>query len=300
MQKIVVTQNLDLLPDQVARLQKLGDVTIYNEFAKDYDAWIKRVEGFDIICTGKFGFKQKIYKLKNVFVSLPFVGTGWIDTAKTAANNVIISRCPGCISEWIVMMLLACLRRLPYYLNALELPKGVMPVSDRGASHAVVAILGAGNIGSRVGKICRALDMDVRYFRRGDDLQAIVGNADVVVDTLSLNPTTTGLLDAAFFSWLKPEAYFISVTGGEIYDTEALIRALDSNKLAGAALDAGGIQVGDSYDLYYQRLAKHPKILATPHIAFNTERTSRVSNDMMIDNVEAYLSGRPIHLVEAP
>lgn len=48
----------------------------------------------------------------------------------------------------------------------------------------------------------------------------------------------------------------------------------------------------------YRRLAKHPKVMATPHIAYNTERTSRVSNDMMIDNVEAYLKGAPINIVK--
>lgn len=162
-----------------------------------------------------------------------------------------------------------------------------------------MTILGAGHIGMRVGKLCEALDMDVRYFRRGDDLQQAVKDTDVAVNTLSLNPTTEGLLNKDFFSWLKQEAYFVSVTSSEILDVDALITALDANKLAGAAIDCGSIQVGDSYDLYYQRLAKHPKIIATPHIAYNTERTSRVSNDMMIDNVEAYLKGTPINVVGA-
>lgn len=301
--KIVVTQDLDLFPDQVNRLNELGEVKIYNDLAKDYDAWLKRIEGFDVICTGRFGFKQKIYELKDVFVSLPFVGTGGIDTDKTNARNVTITRSPGCnkdaVSEWVVMMLLACLRRLPHYMNVLDLPKGQMPPRDKGASHSSVSILGAGNVGSRVGKICKSLDMEVHYFHRGDNLEEIVENADVVVDALSLNPTTRGLLNKNFFSWLKPDAYFISVTGGEIFDTDALIAALDANKLAGAALDAGGVQTGDSYDPYYQRLARHPKIIATPHIAAWTKRTSRVSNDMMIDNVEAWLKDKPINVIGA-
>lgn len=301
MPKIIVTQDLDLFPDQVERLKSLGEVKIYNDLAQDYDAWLGRVQGFDIICTGKFGFKQKLYDLKDVFISLPFVGTGWIDAQKTAANNVVISRSPGCnkdaVSEWVIMMLLALLRRLPHYMNVLDLPKGVMPLRDKGASRSSVCILGAGHIGKRVGTICEALDMDVRYFRRGDDLYQVVQNVDTIVNTLSLNATTKGLLDKDFFSWLKPGAYFVSVTGGEIFDADALIAALDADKLAGAAIDCGSIQVGDSYDPYYQRLAKHPKIIATPHIAYNTEQTSHVSNDMMIDNVEAYLDGHPINVV---
>lgn len=303
MPKIIVTQELDLFPDQLERLHTLGEVKVYHDLAGGYDAWLDRIKGFDVICTGKFGLKQKIYELKDVFISLPFVGTGWIDTEKTTANNVTISRSPGCnkeaVSEWVIMMLLALTRRLPHYMNALDLPKGVMPPRDKGVSHSVVTILGAGHIGMRVGKVCEALDMDVRYFRRGDDLQQAVKDADVVVNTLSLNPTTEGLLDKEFFSWFKAEAYFVSVTSSEIFDADALITALDTDELAGAAIDCGSIQVGDSYDPYYQRLAKHPKIITTPHIAYNTERTSRVSNDMMIDNVEAYLKGTPINIVGA-
>ena len=303
MSKIIVTQELDLFPDQLERLHTLGQVTVYNVLAESYDAWMDRAQGFDVICTGKFGLKQKIYELKDVFVSLPFVGTGWIDTHRTTANNVTISRSPGCnkdaVSEWVIMVLLALLRRLPHYMNVLDLPKGAMPSRDKGASHSSVTILGAGHIGIRVGKICEALDMNVHYFRRGDELQQAVKDADVVVNTLSLNPTTKGLLNKDFFSWLKPEAYFVSVTSSEIFDADALIAALDTNKLAGAAIDCGSIQVGDSYDPYYRRLARHPKIITTPHIAYNTERTSRVSNDMMIDNVEAYLKGTPINVVGA-
>lgn len=302
MPKIIVAQELDLFPDQLMRLHTLGEVKVYGDLAESYDAWLERVQGFDVICTGKFGLKQKIYELKDVFISLPFVGTGWIDTQKTAANNVIISRSPGCnkdaVSEWIIMMLLALLRRLPHYMNALDLPKRVMPSRDKGASHSSVVILGPGHIGARVGKICEVLDMNVRYFHHGDDLQSAVKDADVVVNTLSLNPTTAGLLGENFFSWLKPEAYFISVTSSEIFDADALINALDTNRLTGAVIDCGSIQVGDCYDPYYRRLAKHPKIIATPHIAYNTERTSRVSNDIMIDNIEAYLKGEPINIVK--
>lgn len=301
MTKIVVTQDLDLFPDQLERLKTLGKVKVYNDLAESYNAWLERVQGFDVICTGKFGLKQKIYELRDVFISLPFVGTGWIDTKQTTANNVVISNSPGCnkdaVSEWIVMMTLALLRRLPHYMNALDLPKGVVPLPDKGASQTSVVILGAGEIGRRTGKVCEALDMKVRYFNRGDDLHQSVQNVDVVINTLSLNSTTKDLLNNDFFSWLKPDAYFVSVTSSSIFSVDALIDALDTNKLAGAAVDCGSIQVGDSSDPYYQRLAKHPKVIATPHIAYNTQRTSRVGNDMMIDNIEAYVSGKPINVV---
>jgi phosphoglycerate dehydrogenase-like enzyme len=55
--------------------------------------------------------------------------------------------------------------------------------------------------------------------------------------------------------------------------------------------------VGDTYDPYFVRLSKHPKILATPHIAFNTVVSSCVGVGTMIDNIEAWQKGDPINLV---
>lgn len=74
--------------------------------------------------------------------------------------------------------------------------------------------------------------------------------------------------------------------------------ALDTGILAGVAHDAAGITSGDVKDPFYQRLCAHPKILATPHIASKTPATAKTSNDMMITNIEAWLAGKPINIVE--
>ncbi|OGY24956.1 MAG: hypothetical protein A2Y57_02430 [Candidatus Woykebacteria bacterium RBG_13_40_7b] len=113
---------------------------------------------------------------------------------------------------------------------------------------------------------------------------------------MSDNPTAQGLLDKNFFGSFKKGAYFISVTGAKIYDVDALIESLDKN-IAGAAIDTGDTQVGDTSDPYYKKLLANTKILATPHIAYNSDTTARRSNDMMIDNIEAWLAGEPINLV---
>jgi len=106
MPKIVVTQNMDFDPDQLERLKSLGDVVIYDDLAKDEDEWLTRCQGADIICTGKFGLKKKIYDLNNVFISLPFVGVGWLDREKLMENNITVAYSPGCnklaVSEWVV------------------------------------------------------------------------------------------------------------------------------------------------------------------------------------------------------
>jgi phosphoglycerate dehydrogenase-like enzyme len=298
--KIVVPLDLDLFPDQVERLKQLGDVIFYNEWSKTPEEWFERVKDADIICGGKFGLKERYQDLENIFISLPFVGVGFFDKEILQKNNIIVSKSPGCnkvaVSEWIIGMIFNLLRRFPFYINNTTLDGGLPPI-ENSLKDKNITILGKGHIGSRVGQICKALEMHVSYFKRGDDLLESVKNADVIVDTLSSNPTTKGLLNENFFLSLKKDSYFLTVTGRKIYDTDAIIKALDQAILAGAAMDSGSIKVGDINDSYYQKLLKHPKILATPHIAYNTWNTKRVANDIMIDNVEAWINKKPINLI---
>lgn len=296
--RIVVAQELALYSDQVERLKKFGELRIYSDLAKTPEEWVERCKGFDIICTGKFGFRQKVYELADVFISLPFVGVGWLDKARLKENNITIAYSPGCnkdaVSEWIVGMMINLFRELPKYINARDLPLRTSPGITLGLTSKKACILGAGEIGSRVGKICETFDMQVNYFRRDDNLLESIRDADVVINCLSQNPTTVGLLNGEFFSTFKKGSYFISVTSQTIYDLGALLAALGENIVA-AAIDAGDAQAGDVNDYFYRKLLENGKILATPHVAFSTDVRARVANDMMIDNIEAYLSGKAIN-----
>lgn len=301
MKKIVVAQDLGLLSDQIERLEKLGELTKYYDLAESADIWLERCKDADIICTGKFGLKEKIYDLKNVFISLPFVGVGWINVDKIRDNNITIAYAPGCnkdaVSEWIIFMLLSLFRKFPLYLNAKEKTWPAVPKPNQGLTGKKITILGKGNIGFRVGKICTALDMQVNYFERGDNLLESIKEADAVVDCLSLNSSTKGLLNKEFFQAFKQGAFFVTPTSKEIWDIEAIFEALDKNILGGASFDAGGIQVGDIEDSFYKKLVENSKVLVTPHIAYNSDITDRVSGDMMIDNIEAWLNNKAANLL---
>lgn len=302
MPKIVVIQNLGLNNKDKERLDRLGSVVYYDDLPSSENEWLKRCKEADIICTGKFGFKtEKLYELKNKFFSVPFVGTGFLNQQKLKENNILVSKSPGCnkeaVSEWITGMILNMFRELPEYIDNLNSPTGMIPIATKGLKGKNITILGKGNIGSRVGKIGKAFEMNVNYFTRDDDLLRSVKDADVIVNTLSHNDSTTGLLDEKFFYSLKKGSYFITVTSFEVYDIDSMIKALNDNILKGVADDCGSIQVGDVSDERYIKLANHPKIFATPHIAYHTDITDRQGSQMMIDNIEAYLNGNPINLV---
>jgi phosphoglycerate dehydrogenase-like enzyme len=159
-----------------------------------------------------------------------------------------------------------------------------------------ILIMGGGRIGQYVGKICKALGMKVSFWKRGDALVDMMGDADVVYSALPLNDQTKGLLGAKEFGAMKKGSYFVSTSHNKIYDHRSLLDALNEN-LAGVAIDLEGISVGDYKDEAYRAFKDHPKVLVTPHIAWKTDYAVRKSYDIMIDNVEAFVKGNPTNLV---
>lgn len=305
MPKIIVTNNQHFTPEQWQRLENLGDVTYYDTLPESGEEYLERIEGADVICSGTAGLQDVYAQLKNVYVTVAFVSVAFVDLGVLKKNNVTISNAPGAnrhaVSEWIMAMTILLTRDLQSAINRKETYRknGNLPPVTPGLAGNKMTVLGQGNVGKRVGDLATAFGMEVTYFKRGDDLYASVKNADVVVDTLSSNPSTKKLLDDKFFQSLKQGSFFVSVTRSEITDEDAMLRALDEGRLAGAATDCGGILVGDTDDPLYQKLLNHPKVLATPHVSYSSEMSRKMGADIMIDNVEAWINGNPQNVLNS-
>jgi phosphoglycerate dehydrogenase-like enzyme len=299
--KIVVTQKLDLYPDQIEKLRTFGEVKIYNDYPTG-EEWVRRCSEGDIICSGKFGITERLNDIKDKFFSCPFVNVGWVDKDKIKNNNVTVSYAPGCnkaaVSEWIIAMMLLLNRGLLNVIRSENISKENALTITKSIAGKRLTILGAGNIGSYVGKICESFDMKVTFFRRGDDLISSVKEADIIVNSMSINDSTRGILDKNFFGSLKNGSYFISIAPQETYDLNAMIEALDKGILAGAADDCGSSPLGDVNDPFYKKLLAHPKVLATPHMSAQSDLAVRIGNDMMIENIEAFINNKPINILK--
>ena len=297
---IVVAQEMYLSHQDKQRLQSLGNVKFYSSIAKTNNNWLKRVKNADIILSRKHGLTENFLELSNVFISVPFVAINWMNVNKLKKRNIKVAYSPGCnkhaVSEWIIGMMFNLVRKFPEFTNISDLSFHTEKVT-LGLKDQQVTILGYGYIGKQVEKICQALEMKVVIFKRKDNLFQKVKNSLVVINTLSSNSSTHGLIDLKLFKTMQKGSYFITVTSNKIYDSDALIKALDIGHLAGAASDAGSITPNDSHDPYYLKLQKHPKILATPHISARTKNSYQTSNNIMVKNVEAWLKGKPINLI---
>ncbi|MBW6461838.1 MAG: hydroxyacid dehydrogenase [DPANN group archaeon] len=302
MVKIVVTSDFGFTKDQARYLNTMGKVKFYTDAPRTKEAWLKRVEGADIICSESFGLIDNLYNLKNVFVTYPFVSLGKIDLEKLKKNNVVLANSPSCnndaVAEWVIYMLLNLFRQFPKFINNTDLPKGQMLPVTQSLKFKNVTILGRGNIGLHLGHLCSAFGMNLKFFVRGDDLFQTTKKADVIINCLSLNDDSINLLNRDFFFSLKKCPYFVTFTKKEIYDFDAVVEALDTGVLSGVAVDCGGEEIGDVTNEFYKRALAHDKIIVTPHIAWCADISMHNGNKIVIDNVKAWINKAPINVLK--
>ena len=194
-------------------------------------------------------------------------------------------------------MLLMYFRKLNKYNRIKEFDKKEFLESGTSLFNKNITILGKGYIGEHLGKICKGFDMKVVFFKRGDNLKDSVKNADIIVNCLSLNKSTQDLLDSDFFNSLKKGSLFVSTSKSQTYDIKELIKAIKNNILIGAIDDTASSDIGDITSKDYKLLLTNQKIFVTPHMAWNSDSERRKANDIMIDNIEAYLNKKQINIV---
>jgi len=164
-----------------------------------------------------------------------------------------------------------------------------------------VGVLGLGSIGqdtadkfSRLGfptagwsRTAKTLP-GVETFHSRDQLQRFLARSDILVNVLPLTRETHGLLDAAAFAALPKGAYVINMArGGHVVD-EALLAALDSGHLSGAALDVFNQEPLPADHAYW----RHPKVHVTPHVAGATN--PRTASPGVIENIKRMRAGQPL------
>lgn len=133
----------------------------------------------------------------------------------------------------------------------------------------------------------------IETFHGADGFQRFLARTDILVDVLPLTRDTRNLLDAKAFAALPKGAYLINMArGGHVVD-EALLAALESGQVSGAALDVFNIEPLPADHPYWT----HPKVHVTPHIAGATN--PRTASPGVIDNIKRLRAGQPlIHTVD--
>jgi D-3-phosphoglycerate dehydrogenase len=232
------------------------------------------------------------------------VGVDNVDLAAATRRGVLVMNSPGgntlSTAELAVALMLALARNLAPADAAMKGEKW-----DRKSFAGVelhgkrLGVIGLGRIGREVAARCRAFGMDVQAYDpfvspavaeqahvklRG--LDEVLQSSDYLTLHTTLTPETRHLIGKEALAKVKPGVRIVNAARGELIDDEALLAALDGGRVAAAGLDVHAQEPPRDW-----RLAKHPKVLALPHLGASTkEAQERVGTDIA-QQVRDYLKG---------
>jgi len=169
----------------------------------------------------------------------------------------------------------------------------------------VIAIIGYGNTGRAFARKLQGFDADVIFydilpgmsdlFARQTDYDEIFRRADVVSLHVPLTDETRYLVNREFIRSFHKPFYLINTSRGEVVDTEAVLEALQNGRLKGAALDvieyenpAFGNMSLENFPETFRKLAKHPHVIFTPHIAGKTKESEKKLAQITAEKIIRY------------
>lgn len=267
--------------------------------ARGHDAIVASSDAYD----AAFFASPAVAALK--CVSRWGVGLDNVDLAAATRAGVVICNTPGMLDEAVAdyawALLFAVARQVATGEDLLR--GGRWSVAWGHEIHSrTLGIVGCGRIGRAVAR--RAAGFGMRVLGHdplaGDtpgiervDLERLLRESDFVSLHCALTPQSRGLLDAGRISLMKPTAYLVNTSRGAIVDEAALVAALESGRIAGAALDAFAAEPLPATS----PLRSCPRLLLTPHQAFNSVETGEAVSLAAATAIVDLMTGRlPVHV----
>ncbi|MEU9203457.1 C-terminal binding protein [Streptomyces sp. NPDC048332] len=240
-------------------------------------------------------------------------GHDMVDTAEAARRGLWVSNLPDSATEEVAVhalaQALALTRRLP---QADAVVRGGHWNSDftetpRRVSELTLGLVGFGRIARTLARIAAPLfgrivahDPHATDWPDGvasADLDTVIAQADIISLHTPSTPRTRGMVNAPLLARMRPGSLLVNVSRGDLVDTDALLAALDSGHIGGAALDVFPTEPPAADD----PLRHHPRLLLSPHSAFLSDASLRSYVTGPAHNVIAWwTTGRPNTPVVVP
>jgi len=270
------------------------------------DEFERRINDADVVVVSGMWRNELLEKAPKLrFIQSIGAGTDQFDRDKLKARGIRLASAQGvnvrAVSEHVMALILAIARRLPEARDnqAKHVWRGM--ISDLAQREdelggKVLLIFGLGGIGSRLATLAKAFDMRVIGIKRDPskqgeaadsvhgfgELKALLPQADFVALTCPLTKETEKVINADTLSRMKKSVYLISAARGRCVDESALIKALQENGIAGAALDVTVEEPLSSSSPLWDL----SNVLITPHTAGETRRYEENVLDILSDNLE--------------
>ena len=302
----------DLSWDPIA---KHGELTVYSDTAPE--DILPRLQEADAVlanrCLLDAGVFQALPRLKYVGT----FGTGYynVDVQAATLAGVTVCNVPDystyAVAQAAVALLLEIANRTGAFDRYIKEGRWTSR-ADPDVAHRrtrelrgmTMGIWGMGNVGSRVAQVANALGMRVLAYRRHPeqgpcgpfsfvDLEELLAESDVISLHCPLTEETRHMVNRGALAKMKPGAILINTARGALINEEALVEALEEGHIAWAGLDVLAQEPPDPHSA----LARHPRCVVTPHVAWAPRETRQRLLEMMGENLAAYRKGKPIHQV---
>ncbi|HET6609599.1 MAG TPA: hydroxyacid dehydrogenase [Rhodopila sp.] len=310
-QRLVVLTDTSIHADAVDRLRACAtlrildgypDETALIEACRDADAILARLG----VVTGRV--IEAAPRLR--IIARHGAGSDGVDLPAATARGIVVTTAgpanAGAVAEYTIALLLGFLRKVP--LADRSMRDGLWtrePLVGEALEGRTLGIVGCGAVGARVARIAVAFGMNVlasqpRLLRQDPlpvptaPLHEVLARSDIVSLHLRLTPETAGLVDAAAIGAMKPGAVLVNTARGELVDEPALIAALWSGRLAGAALDTYAVEPLPPGS----PLRRMSNVLISPHVAGQTHQAVlRVGHTAVQAILDEFAGKRPAFVV---
>ncbi len=209
-----------------------------------------------------------------------------------------------------------------YFERGFEMRQGIWNKQSKGCWEVrgkTLGIVGYGHIGAQLSVLAEAFGMRVLFHdvinimplgsaRQVESLASLLKQSDFVTLHVPELPETTNMISTAELAQMKKGAYLINNARGKVVDIPALIQAVKSKHLAGAALDvypaepgSNGAPFDDSLNVWSTELRQLPNVILTPHIGGSTEEAQRMIGEEVSSALSRYLNfGTTVGAVNFP
>lgn len=295
------------------KLKPFGEVILYSDRPNSSEEKVRRAQDADVIMNTRgavtWGEEEfsRLPKLK--LIATCSIGTDMIDLVAARKRGITVcnqaGRTAGVVAEHMFGLMFAAAKRAAF-LSA-EMKAGRWPRMDNIMLQGkMLGVVGTGHIGAEMARLARAVGMDVvawtfhpspeRARKLGVsyvEMEELLKTADVVSLHVALTDQTKGFIGKRELSLMKPGALLVNGARAAIVDTAALVEALQGGHLGGAAIDVFDQEPppGD------HPLFACQQVVLTPHCADMTPEGVDLLNSGVVENVIAFLEGRPQNCV---
>ena len=303
-----------------AKMKKFGFPAEYAEHKKtDVNEIVERLSSAEIAIVNKVPMRadtlQQLPQLKMIAVAA--TGYDVVDIAYCREHGIAVANIRNyavhTVPEHAFAMILALRRNLLAYRQDVE--AGVWNRSEQFCffTHdigdlygATLGIIGEGAIGQGTAAIGRAFGMQVLFADHEPPkmegvhftpFSEVLARSDVISLHCPLTPATRNLIDINAMRKMKRNALLINTARGGLVDEAALIQALDESLIAGAGFDV--LSVEPPRNGHPLLDVRRPNFILTPHVAWASDGAMQFLADQLVDNVNAWVAGKPQHLVTA-